>query len=386
MLSLDSRLEGESLCLRESMIKFEGSQDTNIEICGAAFKPLPMVLNRQLIKILEDLGVPPKIFEDLQAEAVNRLRVITKSATNAASFLDRNFIGQAAHIPGVIRKLRSIGIPFQADSFLNDVVEMGVLMQLRELKYRSRIPVEKGYTLYGIMDETNYLKEGEIYIAVESEKTSREVVIGTVVVTRAHALHPGDIRMAEAVDVPESSPLRNLHNCVVFSQNGQRDLPSQLSGGDLDGDLYQIITHEGKTPTFQVLRLCHVFWERMTLSCVSARVFCFIIAMLTYCFFTGLYPEFQHPPADYPRATAIDIGREVMRKDMTDFFIQFMENDQLGRIATLHQILADQMPDGTRNSDCMRLAEMHSTAVDFSKTGIPVSRITQMVKEETKIA
>jgi hypothetical protein len=57
---------------------------------------------------------------------------------------------------------------------------------------------------------------------------------------------------------------------------------------------------------------------------------------------------------------------------MTDFFIQFMENDQLGRIATLHQQLADCQPKGTFDPDCVLLAEMHSTAVDFSKTGIPV--------------
>jgi hypothetical protein len=60
---------------------------------------------------------------------------------------------------------------------------------------------------------------------------------------------------------------------------------------------------------------------------------------------------------------------------MIEFFIQFMESDQLGQIATKHQILADQMEDGTLNPDCIKLAEMHSTAVDFAKTGIPVSLI-----------
>jgi hypothetical protein len=57
---------------------------------------------------------------------------------------------------------------------------------------------------------------------------------------------------------------------------------------------------------------------------------------------------------------------------MTDFFVKFMETDQLGRIATTHQVLADQKPLGTRDPDCKLLAEMHSTAVDFSKTGVPV--------------
>lgn len=49
MISLDSRLEGEILCLRPSMIKFEATS-TEIEICGAGFKPLPFYLNRQIVR------------------------------------------------------------------------------------------------------------------------------------------------------------------------------------------------------------------------------------------------------------------------------------------------------------------------------------------------
>jgi hypothetical protein len=75
-------------------------------------------------------------------------------------------------------------------------------------------------------------------------------------------------------------------------------------------------------------------------------------------------------PPDYPRVPPKDIGRPVTRKDMTDFFIDFMENDQLGRIAVIHSQLADRKDGGTQHPDCITLAEMHSTAVDFSKTGI----------------
>jgi len=46
MISLDTRLEGEALLLRRSMIKFTGSNASDIEICGSASRPLPMYLNR----------------------------------------------------------------------------------------------------------------------------------------------------------------------------------------------------------------------------------------------------------------------------------------------------------------------------------------------------
>ncbi|KAL8801528.1 MAG: hypothetical protein Q9182_004370 [Xanthomendoza sp. 2 TL-2023] len=344
MISLDDRLEGEVLCLRPSMIKFEATSNS-IEICGAGFKPLPMYLNRQLIKILEDLRVPHQAFLELQAEAVEQLRFTTENSINASTYLQRNVIGKAARLPWLIKKLYYIGLSFNDDRFLRDTLELAILIQLRELKYRSRIHVERGITVYGelcspsysfaadhqsgILDETGYLKEGQIYCPLTNEKSS-EILTGRVLITRSPALHPGDVQYVDSVDVPLDSPLRSVHNCVVFSSKGNRDLPSQLSGGDLDGDLYNII------------------------------------------FDDSLMPKILSEPADYASAPPIDIGREVVRSDMTDFFVQFMQNDQLGRLATLHQTLADQKPDGVFDPSCLKLAEMCSTAVDFSKTGIPV--------------
>lgn len=112
---------------------------------------------------------------------------------------------------------------------------------------------------------------------------------------------------------------------------GRRDLPSQLSGGDLDGDRYYVI------------------WDELAM------------------------PKQTFTPADYPRKLPLDIGRAVTRSDMTDFFLNYMESDQLGRIAVGHRVLADQKSEGTLDEDCVTLAELHSDAVDFSKTGIPVS-------------
>lgn len=184
----------------------------------------------------------------------------------------------------------------------------------------------------GIMDETSFLQEGQVYLPVQTEK-GRCTLQGKVVVTRSPALHPGDVQVADAVDVPGDSPLTALNNCVVFSSKGQRDLPSQLSGGDLDGDLYNII------------------------------------------YMPRLFPGIVSDPAEYPIINPIDIGQEVTRSDMTSFFIQFMKNDQLGRIAVSHLTVADQEAEGTFHPACILLAELHSTAVDFSKTGIPVSEL-----------
>jgi RNA dependent RNA polymerase len=323
MISLDKRLEGEKVMLRRSMIKFESPDQDEIEICRSA-SCLPMRLNRQFIKIMEDLSVDPEVFMNLQNKAVEKLRQATNNPMKAADFLESNKVATHARVSELLRKLCQIDLNPLGDPFLRGVVELTTIMQLRELKYRARIPVEHGVTLFGIMDETDTLEEGQIYCC-----TDKFVVTKKVMITRAPALHPGDVRIATAVPIPKESPLNALHNCVIFSQRGARDLPSQLSGGDLDGDLYQIT------------------WD------------------------DTLLPKFTEPPADYPRVQPIDIKRAVERDDMTDFFIKFMENDQLGRIANMHQQLADINPGGTLHPDCLTLAELHSDAVDFSKTGIP---------------
>ena len=149
MISLDNRLTGDALCLRDSMIKFECTTATDIEICGAGFKPLPMYLNRQVIKILEDLGVSDDSFLKLQNEAVENLRITASSPINASYFLKRNLVGKAAGLSTLIRRLFYLGYDYSDDAFLRNTVELAVLIQLREIKHRSRILVEKGLTLYG---------------------------------------------------------------------------------------------------------------------------------------------------------------------------------------------------------------------------------------------
>jgi hypothetical protein len=88
VISLDTSLSGEQLLIRNSMTKYiakEGWRD--LELCGAAYKPLTMLLNHQFIKILEDLGVPEENFLGVQDDALRDLEMVIKHPINAASFL-----------------------------------------------------------------------------------------------------------------------------------------------------------------------------------------------------------------------------------------------------------------------------------------------------------
>ncbi|KAF1971230.1 RdRP-domain-containing protein [Bimuria novae-zelandiae CBS 107.79] len=336
MLGLDSRLEGCAMNVRASMVKFDSTDVENLEICDAANKPIPLVLNRQMIKILEDMGIPASWFLKQQANALSTLQLVTAHISNTAGFLKRKNIADSVGFPQLIRGLESAGIDYRRDHFMRSVVEAALLREIRLMKYKARIPIAQGVTLFGIMDETGYLEEGEIFVTFDQapfiDSHPLDLDNRQMLITRSPALHPGDIQIATNIIPPSHHPLRALRNCIVFSQKGTRDLPSCLSGGDLDGDTYSVIWDS------VAVNGCRRVWS----------------------------------PAKYPRVIPKSIGRPVKQEDITDFFIKFMATDQLGLIANRHMILADQREEGTLDAQCLLLAELHSTQVDYSKSGVPI--------------
>ncbi|KAK0668752.1 putative RNA-dependent RNA polymerase 1 [Cercophora samala] len=334
MLSLDTELEGSQICIRPSMKKFESPDEANLDICDMASKPIPMMLNRPMVKILEDMGAPASWFLELQQKEINHLRAVTRTVSNTASFLVMKGIGDSIRLPHFLRQAEAMEVDYRQDLFLRSVVEMVLLKEIKLIRHKARIHIPQGITLFGVMDETGLLEEGQVYVSFDTMQGRYSEPPGCqrVVVTRSPAMHPGDIQLAENVVPPEGHPLLELRNCVVFSQQGDRDVPSMLAGGDLDGDIYNII------------------WDEAIVSQVTSFA-----------------------PADYPRLPIVELDRKVEAADMIDFFVDFISQNCLGMIATRHLVLADLKSQGTRDDDCVKLAEFHSQAVDFSKTGRAVN-------------
>jgi RNA-dependent RNA polymerase len=83
-----------------------------------------------------------------------------------------------------------------------------------------------------------------------------------------------------------------------------------------------------------------------------------------------LIPDEMKEPMNYesPKPEVVD---RVTMDDIKRFFVNYVFSDQLGKIANAHLAKADSFDVGAAHGECIRLAQLHSQAVDFPKTGIP---------------
>ena len=148
----------------------------------------------------------------------------------------------------------------------------------------------------------------------------------------------GDIRHLEAVDLP---CLRDLKNVIVFPRRGPQSHASEMSGGDLDGDVFwisadpQLIFKKNKDPL-----------------------------------------NYEDQEVEAKKKAQLEQDNKYTIEDVCDFFAEYIKADKsveythrissrsisvssLGFIANSHLALADQLPSGAENEKCIQLARMH---------------------------
>ncbi|KAG8912062.1 hypothetical protein FRC01_005314, partial [Tulasnella sp. 417] len=287
------RFFGDEIRLRNSQQKFI-SPLTHIEIAQSFYRAKPFYLNRFLIMILETLGVPADVFLGLQRAAIRDVEAATESFSGCAEFLDINGCGTSYHISSVFLHLTRLGLTLGGqgptavrDGFLNRSIRFAKHHVLREMKHKARIPVK------------------------------------------------GDVQFVEAIGKPPAGSLfedERYTNCVVFSTQGERSVPSMLAGGDLDGDEYNLILD------------------------------------------TSLFPPSCYPPAQYPSVPPKTLDRTCITKDLTDWVTDYINSDILGLVCHQFLVTADSHEEMCLHEDCILLAGLASRAVDFAKSGVPVGR------------
>ncbi|PQQ02925.1 RNA-dependent RNA polymerase 2 [Prunus yedoensis var. nudiflora] len=326
------------LSLRSSMLKFESkNRMLNVTKWSDA---MPCYLNREIISLLSTLGVKDETFEALQEE---QLRLLGKMRTERGTALNVLERLNGADSKNTLVKMLLHGYEPNVEPYLSMMLQAYYENHLSDLKSRCRIFVPKGRVLVGCLDETGNLNYGQVYVRITMTKAEQEmgdqsffqkvdettcIVTGKVVVTKNPCLHPGDVRVLDAVyDVVLEE--KNMVDCLIFPQKGERPHPNECSGGDLDGDLF------------------FISWDK------------------------DLVPSYTVPPMDYSARRPRIMDHTVTLEEIQKFFVDYMINDNLGAISTAHLVHADHEPDKALNPKCLQLADLHSMAVDFAKTGAP---------------
>lgn len=339
MLSIDHTLNGvHSIGLRPSMTKFEAedvSGEHEIEIARAFDRPTTYYLNRPLIMLLEGLGVPYEVFHDFQEQAVSATKGATATLGGAARLLETHGLGASFRLPSTMQSLAKLGLDsVYDDPFYTQLLKVGVYHILRDLKHHARIPIPDAWTLVGVADVHNHLKEGEVFACVKHHTQGIIFLEGPVLISRSPTIHPGDVQVVRAIGTPIEGTCfarEPLFNTVVFSVQGERPLPSCLGGGDLDGDIYNIIP------------------------------------LRDHPWFTPAKP--LNDPAEYAPTQRKLLDRDSTMEDVADFVMEYIISDVVGIIAINWLIIADQSPAGIHDEDCLTLAQLHSDAVDYPKSG-----------------
>lgn len=210
------------LSLRKSMYKYD-SDNTKLDVLACS-KYQPCYLNRQLITLLSTLKVEDSVFEKKQKEAVNQLNTILTNSLKAQEVLDLMSTGE---ITNILKEMLFCGYKPNVEPFLSMMLQTFRASKLLELRQKTRIFIPKGRAMMGVLDETRTLEYGEVFVQYSNNRISSLsygsanslVVTGKVVVAKNPCLHPGDVRVLKAVDVPA---LHHMVDCVVFPQKGHR--------------------------------------------------------------------------------------------------------------------------------------------------------------------
>ncbi|XP_020232663.1 RNA-dependent RNA polymerase 1 [Cajanus cajan] len=320
------------LSLRKSMQKYD-SDITKLDVLARS-KFQPCYLNRQLITLLSTLGIRDGVFEKKQREAVDQLNTILTDSLKAQEVLDLMSVGE---ITNVLKEMLICGYKPNLEPFLSMMLQTFRASKLLELRLKSRIFIPKGRAMMGCLDETGTLEYGQVFVQFSKNRLQNPsddshhlaqnyMVAAKVVVAKNPCLHPGDVRILKAVDVPA---LYHMVDCVVFPQKGPRPHPNECSGSDLDGDIY------------------FVCWDQ------------------------ELIPSCPVKPMDYTAAATIEMDHDVLIEEVEEYFTNYIVNDSLGIIANAHTVFADKEPMKAMSEPCIKLAKLFSTAVDFPKTGVP---------------
>ncbi|VDN18470.1 unnamed protein product [Gongylonema pulchrum] len=201
------------------------------------------------------------------------------------------------------------GFALTLDPFFRSLMRACIRYALKRfiVKEQVQIPPHLGRSMFGVIDETGILQCGQIFVQYTNcvwlraslANASRTVLTGKVMLTKNPCIVAGDVRIFEAVDVPQ---LHHLVDVVVFPQHGPRPHTDEMAGSDLDGDEYSVM------------------WDQ------------------------ELMFEHNEAPLDFPKpkiTTKNEVEEDHVDLEMRKFFSTYVKQDSIGSISNAFMVNAD---------------------------------------------
>nr|CAD2132621.1 unnamed protein product [Meloidogyne enterolobii] len=305
--------------------------------------PVPLFLNKPLINILDQVSKLHSV-ESYERICKRLHMLLDKHIFSLCSTLTDELRARKrlSELPRYVEYDMLDAINFTQEPFFRLVLRAAGRVSLFKLRQKLAIaiPYQLGRVMFGIVDETDSLQYGQIFVQYSNEMAAfnhgkankrhfgkKIIVTGPVLISKNPAIVGGDVRMFEAIDVPA---LHHLVDVLVFPRFGPRPHPDEMAGSDLDGDEYGVI------------------WDPELA-------------------FNKNEPPADYTPVIYNEEAGDSFEHDDFQDKMAGFFVNYLKHDSIGRIANAHLACSDLY--GIKAKVCGNIALKHQRAVDFPKTG-----------------
>ncbi|KAF2305633.1 hypothetical protein GH714_007150 [Hevea brasiliensis] len=242
-----------------------------------------LTVSRNEMEIIPDVEIERGRTKYLFSDGIGKIsaefatKVALKCGCNCKSFSPSAFqirsikapealdLMSSGEITNILKEMLLCGYEPNAEPFLSMMLQMFRASKLLDLQTKTRIFLPNGRSMMGCLDETRTLEYGQVFVQFSGTRHRQLydsslvfggygshqnfVIEGKVVVAKNPCLHPGDVRVLRAVNVPA---LHHMVDCVVFPQKGPRPHPNECSGSDLDGDIYFVCWDPNLIPDQQI--------------------------------------------------------------------------------------------------------------------------------------
>ncbi|KAI1110431.1 RNA dependent RNA polymerase-domain-containing protein [Nemania sp. NC0429] len=259
------------------------------------------------------------------------------------------------------------------ESYQNTVLHVYLIKTAENFRDKKAfdIPIPGSYNVLGLTDDYRVLGGGQVFIRAQGKTIS-----GDVLLYRDPIIHIGDIQRATAVNEADiirqestkpgtkSEDIRSriealatMDNVIFFSQFDTPPLPNKLSGGDLDGDRFEVVTMDCK------------FWDdRYNISSPDN--------------YTAGYQS--SPPSGPSNPHGTQIANQITQPfhigDVANFVGNYIRNDCFQELQDLLMCQADRYD--LSHPTCKLLAPELSKAVDYIKSGKQVDLVKDVLSKQ----